>query len=192
MPYQLTFSELINEQTRDVGENVFLDNLPSDYNVYLFYYPGAMPNETLESHLRNLGNSTGKNLFVNFGKLNDPNYSKIANLFQIKNLPVIVMTAVADLASPVSSYFNVYIRIDNKKLIDNPDKTVEFLQKLFNLFISGNVAEALNEVKKDDRKLLIASFTKVVGDALKGLGKFISETDISFSVVEGKFELKRS
>jgi hypothetical protein len=45
--------------------------------VYLFYYPGAMPNQDLENALERLGNDAGTNLFVNKGKLNDPKYYKI-------------------------------------------------------------------------------------------------------------------
>lgn len=192
MPYQLIFSEQTGEKEKDVGDNVFLDNLPAEYKVYLFYYPDVMGDQELETSLRSLGDITGKNLFVNLGKLNDPNYKRIANNFQIEKLPVIVMTAVADLASPPSSFLNTYVRIDNKKLLESPDKVMESLEKIFNLFISGNVAEALKEAKKDDRKTLIASFTKVVTDSLKGLWKFIEERDISFSVAEGKFELKHN
>ena len=192
MSNQLVFSDMFDGQGKDVGKNVFLDNLPLEYKVYLFYYPGAMPNKDLETSLRKLGNMTGNNLFVNFGKLNDPNYGKITNHFQIKKLPVIVMTAIADLASPPSSLSTVYVRIDSEKLLDSPDKALEFLQKLFNLFVGGNIVDALKEAKKDDQKALIASFTKVVTGALKGIWEFIAETDISFSIVEGKFELKHS
>lgn len=192
MSYQLIFSDPLDKQGKTVGRNVFLKNLPEDHKVYIFYYSGAMPHKDLEAALRNLGIMTGKNLFVNIGKLNDPNYSKIANHFQIKKFPVVVMTAVADLASAPSSLHSTYVRIDNKKLLDSPDKTLEVLEKLFNLFIDGKVVDALKEAKKDDQKALLESFGKVVTKALEGIWKFIGETDITFSVVEGKFELKHS
>ena len=71
-----------------MGDNVFLANLPTDYKVFLFYYPSVIANEDLENGLRKLGDMTGKNLFVNFGLLNDPNYSIIQKTFQIKSFPV--------------------------------------------------------------------------------------------------------
>jgi hypothetical protein len=191
MPYQLIFSELTQGVQRDVGENVFLENLPAEYKVYLFYYPGAMGNEELESQLRKLGEMTGKNLFVNIGSLNDPNYNKIAGNFQIKKLPAVVMTATADLASPPSDYLSSYVRIDNPKLLNEPDKIRDLLQKLFNLFISGNIADALKEAKKDDRKALLARIGKIIADALKVVGKFIDERDFNISFLEGKLEITR-
>jgi hypothetical protein len=60
------------ERTKDVGENVFLDDLSYSYKVYLFYYPSALPNEVLEDRLRRIGEMTGRNLFVNIGRLDDP------------------------------------------------------------------------------------------------------------------------
>ena len=191
MSYQLIFSEPAKDVEKDVGENVFLENLPAEYKVYLFYYPDAMGNEELESQLRKLGEMTGKNLFVNIGSLNDPNYNKIAGNFQIKKLPAIVMTATADLASPPSEYLSSYIRIDNPKLLNEPDKIRDLLQKLFNLFISGNIADALKEAKKDNRKTLLAKIGKIIADAVKAIGKFIDERDINISFLEGKFELTR-
>jgi len=191
MQYRLILSEQTGEVKKDVGENVFLDDLPGNYKVYLFYYPGAMGSQELEDDLRRLGKIAGQNLFVNIGMLDDPNYNMIASHFEIKRLPCIVMTAVDELASPPSSFLSAYVRVDSERLIGTPDKLIETLQKIFNLFMSGNVADAFKEVKKDDRKVLIASFTKVVTDGLAGLWNFIKETDISFSVADGKFELKR-
>ena len=99
MPYKLVLSETSYETTKDIGENVFIDNMNDDCKVYLFYYPGAMPNTELESKLRNLGGITGKNLFVNIGRLNDPKYYRIKNIFGIKDFPVIILTAIDGLAA---------------------------------------------------------------------------------------------
>ncbi len=191
MSSQLVLSDSNDTTQKDIGENIFLANLPSNYNVYLFYYPGAMGNEELETNLRQLGDLTGENLFVNIGKLNDPNYNKIAQAFEIKKLPVIVVTATSDLASPPSSQLNSYIKIDNPKLLTSSDKIMELLQKLFNLYVSGDIAEALKEIKKDDRKMFFEKVSKVVSDALKGVWSFFDERDIKISILEGKFELKR-
>ena len=185
MPYQLVLSELIDKETRKVGENVFFDNLPSDYEVFIFYYPGAMPNEELESKLRNLGDITGKNLFVNLGRLNDPKYKKIRNKYQIKNLPVIIVTAIDKLASPPTEFSTAYVKIDSKRLLKSPNYAIECVQTVFNLFIGGEISKALRQPNRSYLKAIIA-------DALKGMKKFLDERDITVSLMEGKFELRRS
>lgn len=200
MPYQLVLRELIDEGKgrgiKDVGENVFFDNLPSDCKVFTFYYPAAMPNEDLESVLRNLGNITGKNLFVNIGRLNDPNYGKIATKFNIKNLPVIIVTAIDKLASLPTEFSTTYVRIDSKKLLNSPNLATECVQTIFNLFIQGKISEAMSKVKRYERDALISHIkgimTDALKDALKGMSKFFEERDIIVSLIEGKFELKRS
>lgn len=192
MPYKLILSELIDEKTRDIGENVFFDNLPCNYPVYVFYYPGAMPNEDLEGKLRNLGNMTGKNLFVNIGRLDDPNYGKIANKFNIKNLPVIIITAINKLSSPPTKFLTAYARIDSKGIINTTDLVIQCLQKLFNLFIQEKISEAMSQAKQDERDALISRLKGIVADALKGIWGFLKDRDISVSLVEGKFELKHS
>ena len=73
MAYKLVLSEPVEAGTRDVGENVFFDDLSPDYRVFMFYYPGAMPNQDLEDKLRSFGEMTGSNLFVNIGRFDDPN-----------------------------------------------------------------------------------------------------------------------
>jgi hypothetical protein len=74
MTYKLVFTERPAEGQKDLGESVYLDNLPIDYQVYAFYYAGALSNEVLEDKLRKLGDITGKNLFVDIGKLSDPRH----------------------------------------------------------------------------------------------------------------------
>ncbi len=127
----------IYEKTKDIGENVFFSNLPSDYEVYLLYYPGPNSNKELMDKLRDLGNITGKNLFVNIAKLNDPNYKKIVNTFEIKTFPTVILTAVDKFASLPIDHSTAYVKIDNKKLLGSPDLTAECIYKIYNLFIRG-------------------------------------------------------
>lgn len=185
MVYQLILSELIEEKTKEVGENIFLENLPSDYEVYLLYYPGGIPNEDLEHKLRKLGDSTGKNLLINIGRLNDPNYRKIANKFNIKNLPIIIVTAIDKLASSPTQFSTAYAKIDSKRLLNSPDLAIECVQKLFNLFIEGKISEAMSQVDTDKRNVLI-------NNVLNGIWEIIGGRDISISLFDGKFEIKKS
>src|SRR5262249_18285196 len=93
--YQLTLIEPQGDRTeRAIGENIFIDHLGSAYKVYVFYYPGAMPDEGLEQGLRTLGEVAGENLFVNIGKLSDPKFDEIVKKFGIKKLPAIIVTGV--------------------------------------------------------------------------------------------------
>ena len=192
MSYQLVFTELPKPGGMDVGENVFFSELSSEYKVYLFYYAGAMSDDAMENKLRDLGNSTGKNLLVNIGHLNDPQFDKIANLFAIKKFPVIVITALSGLAAPADDYLSAYARLDSEHLLDSPEKTVKCIQELFNLFIQGKVAEALSRAKGRQRAETLKHLAGFIVDALKSVKDFIAQRDIVVSLAEGKFELKRS
>jgi hypothetical protein len=191
MAFRLILTES-PEPGKDFGENVFFDNLPSDYKVYVFSYPAEMPDTTLEDKLRELGNITGNNLFVNIGRLADPQHDKIVKLFGVKNYPVIIVTAIDALASPAQDYFTAYARLDSKHLLNSPEKTVECVQKLFNLFIQGKVSEAIAQAKWRQRTELVVWLTHFFTEPLKALGGFIAERDISISLLGGKIELKRS
>jgi hypothetical protein len=195
MPYQLILSEPTIEgkcSRKDVGKNVFLDNLPSGYPVYLFYYPGAMPNQDLESKLRDLGDITGDNLFVNIGRLNDSRYQEIVSMFSIKDLPVIILTAIDKLASPSTKFLTMYARIDDKKLMESPDLVLQCSQTIYNLLIQGKIAEAMRHAKQTKRRALISRLKKTVLNALKEIWEFVKDVDISVSLIEGRFELKHN
>lgn len=183
MSYQLVLSEPVGETTREIGENVFFDNLPPDSEVYLLYYPGAMPNKELENKLRDFGNNAGKNLFVNIGKLNDPNFKKISNKFDLGNFPVIIVTASSKLASHSDEYETAYVKLDSKNLLNSLDLAIDCVQKLFLLFIQGKIAEALRQPGKYDRKALISRLNGVITNALKGV-------EVSASLLGGKLEVK--
>src|SRR5262249_6055868 len=124
--------DIKEDSFRDIGENVLFYDLPLDYKVYAFYYPSAMGDPELEQRLRDLGRITGQNLLVNIGGLNDPQLGRIQTLFGIRNYPVIVVTALSDLASPANEYFTAYARLDSKHLLNSAVRTVECVEKLFN------------------------------------------------------------
>jgi hypothetical protein len=194
MTYQLIFSErpVEGQNTKNIGENVFLADLPTDYKVYAFYYGGAMGNETLEDRLRALGEITGNNLLVNLGHLNDPQFDEIEKRFGIEQFPVIIITAIDSLASPADDYLTTFVRLDSKYLLDSPDHTVECVEKLFNLFIQGKVSEAMSHAKWQQRTELLRALGNLFTAGLKSLKDFIDERDISISLLEGKLELKRT
>lgn len=191
----MAFELVLKERSaagKDVGDNIFFSNLPDDYKVYALYYPGAMPDLALENKLRDLGNITGKNLLVNIGRLNDPQYDRVVACFGVKNSPVIIVTAIASLASPLQDYCTAYARLDSQLLLDSPERTIECVQKLFNLFIQGEVQKAVASAKWSEHKEVLRSLSNLFTGALKSVGGFIADRDITVSVLEGKFELKRS
>jgi hypothetical protein len=192
MTFRLVLDDTQGAGEKDVGDNVFLANLPSEYPCYCFYFPGAMPDFDLEAALRAVGEEAGQNLFVNVGRLNDPNYGKMAKLFEIRSHPVIVLTAIATLASPATAKLNTYVRLDSAKLLNSPERTVQCVQRVYNLFLRGEVAKAIADAKWTQRIELASFVGQFFIKALQGLWDFISERDISFSVAEGKFELKKS
>ncbi len=191
MAYRLIFAEQ-PMPGRAVGDNVFLDDVPLSYRVYLFYYAGSMADDALEVKLRHLGAQTSDNLFVNIGKLDDVKHDEIARRFEITKYPVIVLTATPDLASPPGSYLSAYARLDSDHLLNSPDETMRCVQEVFNLFIQGKVADAISRAKWSQRKELLGWLSHFVTDGLKAVLNFVNERDISVSLVEGKFELKRS
>jgi hypothetical protein len=192
MPFKLVLTQRGVPDIKDVGENIFFQNLPTEYKVYAFYYSGSTLNEKLEDRLRELGETTGGNLLVNIGRLNDPHYSKIVEQFDIKQYPVIVVTGMDVLASTPDEYRTAFARLDSKYLLSSPDRTVQCVERLYNLFLQGKVSDAISQAKSSERRAIVSSLTSCLVDGLKGLAGFVAERDISVSLAEGKFELKKT
>jgi hypothetical protein len=199
LPYNLSLVKDPRKYTeKDVGENVFLRNIRKDCKVYLFYYPETIPNQTLEERLRHLGKRLGKNLFVNIGMGDDPDFDKIASAFEINAFPAVVITALDELASVQRNgktstvYIRKHVTLDDKHLTDSLDLTVKSIEEIYLLFMRGEIKKAMQEAANAKKNAFIAHLKKIVGDVLGKLGKFLWEKDISISVLEGKFELKSS
>jgi hypothetical protein len=185
-------SEDDDPRHKDAGDNVFLVDLPRRYPCYAFYYPGPMPDRALEQALRDLADQSGQNLFVNIGRFNDPAYGKIANLFDITRTPVIVLTAIAPLAAAEGSNLNTFVRLDSPHLLASPERTVKCIAEVYTLFLRGDVAQAISMGQWKQRAELLSIVGRSIRTALGSLWDFVSDTDISVSLFEGRFELKRS
>jgi hypothetical protein len=180
MGFDLVLSE---PKGKDSGENILLGNLPIDYKVYLFYYSGVAKNKELEDladHLREFGEISGKNLFVNIGELDDPQYNLISEKFNIRSFPVIIITAKDQLASSIDFPYTAYIRIDGKRISDSAISTLELVQQLFNLFIQKKICEAMKQNRRD--RILYHTKKLILGVSSK-LKVFIKEEDISISLL---------
>lgn len=177
---------------KDMGENILFSDLPTDYKVYALYFPAEPPDSSLEDALRSFGHKTGKNLMMYFGSVSDPKLEQIMRRFDINRTPVIIVTAVAELASPHDDYSTTYARIDSKKLLSSPQRTLECVEKVFSLFLQGEVAKAISSAKWKQRAELASAISSTVGRALKAIGDYITTHDIVISLAIGKLELKRS
>jgi hypothetical protein len=171
---------------------VFFSNLPQDYKVFLLYFRGAMGNPDLEDRLVEFGKQTGHNLLVNLCSANDPNYDMISERFDIRKFPAIIVTAVPSLAAAGDEYLTTFAKLDNTQLLSSPERTIQCAEELFHLFIRGKVAEAASKAKWAQRAEVAGAVAKALENALKAVGSVLARLELSFSVLEGKFELKYS
>ena len=191
MPYQLILQEAEEEATKAVGENIFLANLPAEFPVYALYYPAEMPDYDFENLLRTLGGRTGDNLFVNIGRLDDPQFDRIVRKFEITTLPALVLTAVADLAAPDDEFMNAYVRLDGR-LIAKPDRAIKFVEDLYLMFLQGEIAQAIKRTSRNTKTELARAVGRHIIAALGKVGNFVAERDWSVSILQGRFEIKKS
>lgn len=190
MSYDLVLTEQGVEDTKAVGDNIFFANLPAKYPVYAFYYPSETPDATFEQSLRSLGERTGSNLFLNIGRLDDPQYNKISKTFEIDSLPVLILTAVAELAAPEDEPINSYVRM-SKKHLASPD-AISQIEKLYLLFLQGDVAGAISSQKWKTRTDLLKALGKFFGSQIKGLLEYAASRDFTVSLLTGRIEVKKS
>jgi hypothetical protein len=176
---------------RDVGENIIFENLTDEYKVYVLYYPGVNRNEDLEGGLRNLGKITGKNLLVNISSLDDPKYGMISRMFGFDHLPVIIITAIDKLSSSPNQFCSLYVKIDDKNLLNESKLAIDCVQKLFDLFIKGEISEAIKYYDASKQDAFFSHIKNLIKNSFKALGKILENYDIAISLIEGKFELKR-
>lgn len=193
MAFSLILNETPDDETsRDVGENIFLRDLQEEYKVFAFYYPSAMRDADLENALRGLGELTGKNMLVNIGRLDDPDFDRITGAFDIKSFPVVVMTGIAELAAPPGQEITTYVRLDNSRLLSDADRTVVVAQEIYGLFLRGAVAEAASKANWTQRTEGLRAVASSIVKGLQQIVDWIAERDISISIMEGTFELKKS
>jgi hypothetical protein len=190
MKAKLILREPKQKGVRDSGNNIFLEDIPMDCKVYIFYYPDIVRNNLLEEGLQNLGKQAGKNLFVNIGSKTDARFDKIVSAFEIERFPVIVITASADLASlqdqgEISTFYvKQYVPSDTNDQV-SINKILQAVQEIWLLFIRGKVKDAIQHAKTFKRKQISSNIMQIIKGAL---GK-ISSISISVSPLGGGFEL---
>jgi hypothetical protein len=177
--------------TKDVGENILLANLTDEYKVYAFYYPGQPVDEEFEDMLRAFGRQTGKNLLVNIGRYNDPEYDRIVSAFSIKKYPVLIVTAIEALAASRDEMLTLYARLDSELLLTSPERALKCLEDLFNLFLQGKVEEAVSHAKWAQRAEALRTLGGIFRTVLSKITGLVFDRDISISFAQVKLELKK-
>jgi hypothetical protein len=192
MPFELLAATPDTTGNKDVGENILLADLTADYKVYAFYYPGQPVDEDFEDKLRAFGEQTGKNLLINIGRYNDTDFDRIVGLFEIRKYPVLIVTALAGLAASADDHLTAYARLDNDKLLQSHDRSLQCLEELFNLFLQGRVASAVSHAKWAQRTEALRTLGQVLSAALSKVAGLVFDRDIAISFAKVKLELKKT
>jgi hypothetical protein len=191
MPFELLATTPEAPGGKDSGDNILLANLTDDYKVYAFYYPGQPVDEEFEERFRAFGNQTGKNLLVNIGRYDDPEYDRIVHVFAIKKYPVIIVTALESLAASHDEVLTAYARLDSESLLSSHDRALKCMEELFNMFLQGKVAEAVTHATWAQRIEVLRTLGGVVGAGLSKITGLVFDRDISISFAHVKLELKK-
>jgi hypothetical protein len=191
MPFELLATTIDVPGGKDSGENILLADLSNDYKVYAFYYPGQPVDSDFEDKLRELGKQTGKNLLINIGRYSDPQFDRIVKMFGIKKYPVLVMTALKELAASEDDNLTAYARLDSEQLFNSPDRALSCIEGLFNLFLQGKVAEAVSHAKWAQRAEVLRVVSGVVGAGLAKIANLVFDRDVVISFATFKLELKK-
>jgi hypothetical protein len=172
----------VPQDRRTFAKSITLDHIPDDCKVYCFVFGSSDADEKTKKDLEELGTEYGNNLFTGFWSMADPNYKDIATYFDLSTLPTIVMTAEASLASTKDSNESVFVRLDNRKLLLDVENVKELVRLLYNLFITGEVANAIRTAKNASRwgniRDISAKVEKFFTDTLV---KIIEKYNIDFS-----------
>jgi hypothetical protein len=140
--------------------------------------------------LRALGLKTGGNLFVNIAEtLADPSYQMAAERFRLKSLPVIVVTAVGPLAATPEGQ-TAFVRLDGKHLFQQPQQLVQTVEQLFNLFLRGDIAEAVRAGWVQQIKAKILAAADAIWAQIQSVITWAAKKDISLEFLSAKIEVK--
>jgi hypothetical protein len=101
------------------------------------------------------------------------------------------MTAVGELAAADHDLLSTYVKLDGK-LLASPDRAIKLIEELYLLFLKGDVAKAIRKAGHQN----FAEFARTVGRfvlaALTQVGAYIADHDFTVSLVQGRFEVKKS
>jgi hypothetical protein len=188
MAYSLVHS--VNDPVSDriIGENVYIENMPHDSDIFVFYYPStSAPYTDLEDKLRAYGEKSEKAVFVNMSKVGGDKYSKIIKRFEIEGLPVIVITGrdtIAGLQTEDNKDKTVFVRLDKKNLLKDGGRTMEVVEEIVNLFMEGKISEAFRQAKASQHVAVLVRVKEIVSRLLTSID------EITIGLIDGSFKVK--
>jgi hypothetical protein len=179
-----------DHQDRGTG-TVFLSQLPRDPKVFAFFFPGSADTEELQRRLRALGEKTGDNLYVDMGSLLDPDYLAARERFKLGPLPAVIVTATSPLAATPTGE-SAFVRLDGISLFAQPEKLVRTVEELFNLFLGGQIAQAVRLGWTVQSAAALAAAAERVWSIIQPVITWLGTRDYSFDLLSGKIEVKES
>lgn len=143
--------------------NVVLDTVAHDCKVYCFVIGRSDIADDLKNDLKKLGEEYEKNLYVGLWNMGDPNYDVLAREYGLRKIPSIVMTALDTLSDNGENQYS-FLRLDGR-LLENEfiNETKAFIRELYNLFIKGEIKEALKNAKIKKVKVFLVDLAKKLG-----------------------------
>ena len=172
--YQLIeIKEVIDKHgVRGFVENIFLDNLDSDYKIYLFYIPGpnAGQYDQFQKKLNEYGQKSGKNLLINTLYGDDPQFNKIIGRFDIKKYPVVIITgvdAIVSFKTETQQNSTIFVKIDNTHFFEKTERALSALSEIYTYFLNNNVKNAIKEAKKSERSAVLSYIKRVLVDRIE-------------------------
>jgi len=158
-------------------------DVPDDCHVYVFYIPGIVKHDDLKNALLEYGKAAGKNIFVGSWDPSAQSLKDVLAAFQVKGSPAVVVFGnpkeMADGQQPVQS---PYARIDNSNLLNDLAKASTCINATCNLFIQGQVKQALTNARNDQFK---SSLDFYLGKLGSGILKFLTEGNVKFGLPAG-------
>lgn len=155
--------------------------VPDDCLVYLYYIPGIQDNKALKDSLNDFGEQSGKNVYVGLWRKDATDLQETLSQFKVKSSPAVVIFGNPNSTEEYNSGV-VYAKINDQKLLNNLPMALDVINQTCNLFIQGDVNNAVKNAKSKVWRIKIS-------DALKNLktriAKFLDNHSVTFDFTQG-------
>lgn len=190
MTYAFILKELTEKGSRGLDEKHFLDGLLYDYKSFILYFPGIQRDNKFEERLTASLMDKGYDTLFNIKPVTDPNFQLIATTFNIRKVPIVIITAKSDysLLEYRGHFASIYFKLD-KDNIDNPSKAVDTVMKIRELFVNRTI---YNIIQQNNKVELPISIIKT--NIIKAITQLVPVENNAISVyfADGKFEIEWS
>lgn len=150
-------------QPLDYNTSVTLATLQNDCKVYCFVFGKSDLSQELNNDLKGLGEEYGKNLFVGHWNMGDDNYQTLSEEYKFQKIPCIIVTSLEDFSNVEDGKY-AYVKLDGRLLRDEfVNETKNLIRELYNLFMRGEIRNAVTKAKHEGYKLLLVSIARKLG-----------------------------